>query len=198
MIKVIGLTGSIAVGKSTVTRYLREHGFEVVDADEISRHALDIGKECYNKVVERFGCVKEDGGIDRQRLGQLVFSDPLKKKQLEDIIHPYVCQKIKEEIQASQEQYIFLDVPLLYEAGLDALCDSVIVVDLPLEKQIERLMERNHIEKQAALHLIQQQMSSEEKRKKADYIIDNSCDLHELYKNIDNVLKEVCYEVVHE
>ena len=198
MIKVIGLTGSIAVGKSTVTRYLREHGFEVVDADEISRHALDIGKECYNKVVERFGCVKEDGGIDRQQLGQLVFSDPLKKKQLEDIIHPYVCQKIKEEIQASQEQYIFLDVPLLYEAGLDALCDSVIVVDLPLEKQIERLMERNHIEKQAALHLIQQQMSSEEKRKKADYILDNSCDLHELYKNIDNVLKEVCYEVVHE
>ena len=198
MIKVIGLTGSIAVGKSTVTRYLREHGFEVVDADEISRHALDIGKECYNKVVERFGCVKEDGGIDRQQLGQLVFSDPLKKKQLEDIIHPYVCQKIKEEIQASHEQYIFLDVPLLYEAGLDALCDSVIVVDLPLEKQIERLMERNHIEKQAALHLIQQQMSSEEKRKKADYIIDNSCDLHELYKNIDNVLKEVCYEVVHE
>ena len=198
MIKVIGLTGSIAVGKSTVTRYLREHGFEVVDADEISRHALDIGKECYNKVVERFGCVKEDGGIDRQQLGQLVFSDPLKKKQLEDIIHPYVCQKIREEIQASHEQYIFLDVPLLYEAGLDALCDSVIVVDLPLEKQIERLMERNHIEKQAALHLIQQQMSSEEKRKKADYIIDNSCDLHELYKNIDNVLKEVCYEVVHE
>ncbi len=198
MVKVIGITGSIAVGKSTVTRYLLTHGYQVLDADKISKEALNVGTTCYKKVVELFGCVNDDLTIDRKVLGALVFSDPSKKKQLEDIIHPYVIETLKQGISDCKENLIFLDIPLLFEVKLEYLCDKIIVVYVDEDTQVHRLMERNHIDKDAALHLMRQQLSIEEKKKLADYIVDNRFNHEDLYKNIERVLKEIKDDIIHE
>lgn len=191
MDKVIGLTGSIAVGKSTVTHYLKNKGYVVLDADEISRHALDQGTSCYQKVIKLFGCMDKEGNIDRKQLGNIVFQDQAKKKQLEDIIHPYVIDEIKRGIQSCQDKLIFLDVPLLYEVHLEKLCDKVIVVYVDEMTQKERLMKRNSISGERAEMLMKQQISIEEKRKIADYVIDNRNTLKELYINIERVLEVI-------
>ena len=198
MVKVIGITGSIAVGKSTVTRYLLTHGYRVLDADKISKEALNVGTSCYKKVVELFNCVNDDLTIDRKALGAQVFSDANKKKQLEDIIHPYVVETMKEGINECQDELIFLDIPLLFEAKLEYLCDKIIVVYVDEQTQMHRLMERNHIDDKAALHLMSQQISIEEKKKLGDYIIDNRSYHEELYKNIERVLKEIKDDIIHE
>lgn len=198
MSKVIGLTGSISVGKSTVTQYLRTQGYQVVDADEISRHALDVGNSCYEEVVRLFGCVRSDGTIDRQKLGQMIFHDSKKKEKLESIIHPYVVLQMKEAIEKCCDKLIFLDVPLLFEAHLENLCDKVIVVYINEKLQMERLMKRNHINQEQAMHLIHQQISIEKKKTMGDYVIDNSGNLENLYCNIETVLKGICNEIIHE
>ena len=196
MVKVIGLTGSIAVGKSTVTQYLLTHGYQVLDADIISHQALKQGTSAYQKVVSLFGCVKEDGTIDRKQLGNIVFSSPEKKKQLEDIIHPYVIETLQKGIQECQEPLIFLDIPLLFEAHLDYLCDKIIVVYVSEKTQCLRLMKRNRIDETSAMHLIHQQMSIEEKKHKGDYIIYNEQNIEDLYQDIERVLKDLKDETV--
>lgn len=198
MVKVIGLTGSIAVGKSTVTQYLLTHGYQVLDADIISHQALEQGTSAYQKVVSLFGCVKEDGTIDRKQLGNIVFSSPEKKKQLEDIIHPYVIETLQKGIQECQEPLIFLDIPLLFEAHLDYLCDKIIVVYVSEKTQCLRLMKRNHIDETSAMHLIHQQMSVEEKKHKGNYIINNEQNIEDLYQDIERVLKVIHDEVIYE
>ena len=128
--KVYGITGSIACGKSKGTHYFIDWGYLVVDADLISRNALTIDQECILKVQELFGCVK-DGIVDRKALGRIVFHDKNAKKQLEAIIHPYVILKMKEEIEKNKERdCIFLDIPFIYESHLEYLCDEIIVVYL--------------------------------------------------------------------
>ena len=197
MVKVIGITGSIAVGKSTVTRYLLMHGYQVLDADKISKEALNVGTACYNKVVSLFNCVNDDLTIDRKALGAIVFSDALKKKQLEDIIHPHVLETLNKGIKECEDELIFLDIPLLFEAKLEYLCDKIIVVYVDENTQMHRLMERNHIDEDAAMHLMKQQMSIEDKKKLGDYIIDNRFNHEDLYKNIERVLKEIKDEIIH-
>lgn len=190
MTKVIGLTGSIAVGKSTVTQYLLTHGYQVLDADEISHHALDQGTSCYDQVKGLFGCIDEKGNIDRKALGKIVFHDASLKKKLEDIIHPYVISELKKGIEICQDDVIFLDIPLLYEVHLEYLCDKIMVVYVDEETQIERLMRRNHISRCDALHLMGQQISIEKKKEMADFVIDNRNHYEDLYQEIERVLKD--------
>ena len=148
--KVYGITGSIACGKSTVTNYLREHGYLVIDADRISREALTIDQGCIEKVDQLFHCV-HGGIVDRKTLGKKVFHDAKAKKMLENIIHPYVISQLKEAIQENQDlPCLFLDIPLLYESHLEYLCDSIIVVYLDEKQQVKRLMERDHIDEEYA------------------------------------------------
>lgn len=188
MTLVIGITGSIAVGKSTVTNYLLNKGYCVLDADKISHTALDKGSSCYYKVIDLFDCALDDGNIDRKKLGNIVFNDALKKEKLESIIHPYVIDRLKEGIKDCHDDMIFLDIPLLYEAHLEYLCDKIIVVYIDEDLQIKRLMERNHIDEEAARLLISNQISIEDKKKIADYVIDNRGYFEVLYKHIDDVL----------
>ena len=142
--------------------------------------------------------ILDDLTIDRKMLGQIVFSDKSKKKQLEDIIHPYVIETLKQGIQECKDELIFLDIPLLFEAKLQYLCDKIIVVYVDEKTQMHRLMERNHIGQEAALHLMRQQITIEEKKKLADYIVDNRCNHEDLYKNIERVLKEIKDDIIHE
>lgn len=198
MSKVIGITGSIAVGKSTVTNYLSTHGYKVVDADEISRHALDQGTSCYKQVKDLFDCLDQEGHIDRKKLGNIVFYDKEKKQQLEAIIHPYVIDEMKKEIAQCYDDFIFLDIPLLFEVHLEYLCDKIIVVYIDKNTQLQRLIHRNQISTNEAMHLINQQISIEDKKEMGDYIIDNTQNFEDLYQNIERVLKVLKDETIYE
>lgn len=196
--KIYGITGSIACGKSTVTNYLIEKGYCVIDADQISRQALTIDQGCIEKVDELFHCVRE-GIVDRKALGKIVFHDKKAKKQLEDIIHPYVISKLKEAIQENQHRScLFLDIPLLYESHLEYLCDKVIVVYLNESKQVERLMKRDHIDREYALTIMKNQIASSKKKEMADIVLDNNNDQESLYRQIEQLLKGIENERIND
>ena len=190
MPKIFGLTGSISVGKSTVTNYLTSKGYLVLDADKLSHEAY-YDENCKKQIKKLFDCYDENDILDRKKLGKIVFSDKNKKKQLEDIIHPYVLEQMQKIIKESKEKYIFLDIPLLYECNLEYLCDEIIVVYIPEELQIQRLINRNNISKEQAKYLISQQISIEKKKKIGDYILNNSNDLSNLFKQIDTFLSNL-------
>ena len=173
--QVIGLTGGIASGKSTVSYYLITHGYEVIDADDISRHALEPGTEAFKQVIEHFPV------LDNQD----------EKNYLEGILHPYIRSVIVQKIKQSKNNIVFIDVPLLFEAGWDDLCDSTIVVSCDKETQIQRVLSRDHCTRTQALDRIRNQMSLEDKEQRADYIIRNNTNYYDLEKEILKVLKEV-------
>lgn len=196
MSRVIGITGSIAVGKSTVTQYLKTHGYCVLDADEISHQALDKESHCYHQIVECFDCLDDNQNISRQKLGQIVFHDPQQKALLESIIHPYVKEMLKKGIAQCQEPLVFLDVPLLYETHMDTMCDDVIVVYVDEKTQLKRLMKRNQIDEKQARLLMSQQISIEKKKEMGDYIIDNRQNFEDLYVQIERVLEVLKNEII--
>ena len=196
MSRVIGITGSIAVGKSTVTQYLKTHGYCVLDADEISHQALDKESHCYHQIVECFDCLDDNQNISRQKLGQIVFHDPQQKALLESIIHPYVQEMLKKGIEQCQEPLIFLDVPLLYETHMDTMCDDVMVVYVDEKTQLKRLMKRNQIDEKQARLLMSQQISIEKKKEMGDYIIDNRQNFEDLYVQIERVLEVLKSEII--
>lgn len=186
--EVLGITGSIATGKSTVTSYLKDKGYLVVDSDKLAHDALTVDQECINKTKHLFNL--GEGPIDRKALGQIIFHDQHAKTVLEGIIHPYVINKIKEEIANNQnEKFIFLDIPLLFESNLEYLCDKIIVVYLNEQEEIKRLMKRDRIDEAYAKIIIANQMSIEEKKIRADIVLDNSQCLEQLYKQIEEFLK---------
>lgn len=188
---VYGITGSIACGKSTVTNYLRSYHFQVIDADVLSRDALTIDQDCIMEVQKLFGCV-QDGVVDRKALGRIIFHNKEAKKQLEDIIHPYVIKKLKEAIDGNQDKdCLFLDIPLLFESHLEYLCDKIIVVYVNETRQLMRLMKRDQIDEPYAKTIMSQQISSEIKKNKADIVLDNNGDLQSLYEQIDKMMKGI-------
>lgn len=190
MSKVIGLTGGIATGKSTVTAYLKEKGYTVIDTDMISHEALSdhsIFTKCLSKIFD----VVDHGHVDRKKLGDIVFNDSAKRKQLEDLLHPYIKEETIKRIQACSDDMIFIDVPLLFEAHFDTLCDISVTVICDDDIQLERLMKRDHLSKEEALSRINAQMSLKDKIALSDYIITNNGSLEELYKQVEEILKKV-------
>ncbi|WP_249030031.1 dephospho-CoA kinase [Tannockella kyphosi] len=185
---VYGITGSIACGKSTVTKYLLEKGYIVVDSDKLSHQAL-FDETCKKQIYELFPEVFINNNIDRKKLGAILFSNKIAKKQIESIIHPYVIEKLNAAKKLDQN-ILFLDIPLLYEAKLEGLVDKVIVVYVTKDIQIERLIKRDNCTKEQALQRINNQIDIEEKRKKANFVLDNSLLQEDLYKQIDMLIGE--------
>ena len=185
----IGITGSIASGKSEVTKYLKTKKYLVIDSDEISRKLMDE-KKVINQVVENFGKdLLINNKIDRKKLAAIIFNDENKKELLNSIIHPLVKNKILKQIdEHATEDLIFIDVPLLFEAKFTDLVDYIIVVNVDENTQIERLMKRDNIDKEYAIKKINSQMPLSEKCKMANFIIDNSLDLCYTYKQIDEIV----------
>ncbi len=183
-----GLTGGIATGKSTVSGFLAEAGAAVVDADKIAREVVKQQKPAWRAVVDHFGeeILAPDGEIDRQRLGDIIFRSPEEKETLNRIIHPYVFQEMTAAESAIRKKrpdaVIILDVPLLFEVGMDARLAEVILVYAPERRQIERLMARNALAQENALARVRSQMNIEEKRDRATVVIDNSYDLERTRK----------------
>lgn len=179
---IIGLTGGIASGKSTVSKYLVEKGFKIFDADKIAKE-ISQEKNTQDKIFEKFGTV------DRQELKKIVFEDKNKLRELNDIIHPKVLEyykKIREN--SKQEEKIIFDIPLLFESGMDKLCDKIVVVISNYEVQVKRIVERDKIDKILAEKIISSQISNEERIKRADIIIENNSTLDDLVKRIEKKL----------
>ena len=188
-VKRIGLTGGIATGKSTVSRYLNYLGYVVLDSDQFAHEAYQDA-DVYHEIETYFPSCVSNGMIDRQALGRLVFDDPDQKKKLESIIHPYVKARLHQGIQQHHDQgVIFLDIPLLFEAHMENFCDEIWVVNLSWEAQLERLIKRNGLSEAEALSRMKSQWPLREKCAQADFVIDNNGDLASLYAQIDQRLE---------
>ena len=177
--RIIGLTGSIACGKSTVSAFLVSLGYPVVDGDRLSRDLTAPGSPALNAIIQAFGTqvLYEDGTLNRRRLGQLVFRDPGARETLDTLMAPYLWSltgRRIEEIRDSGAPLCFLDMPLLFEKGYDRLCDAVWTIWLPEDLQLARLMARDGFTRDEALRRIHAVLSSDEKASRADRVIDNS------------------------
>ena len=200
---VIGLTGGIGTGKSTAAAYLlkAEPALVHVDADAISRQLTVKEAGVDNSVLEEIGdafgkedkVLREDGSLDRAAMAGLVFADPDKKKLLEDILFRHIIKEIHDRIHEAGEddRPVLLDVPLLFESGLDSLCDAVIVLSADEDVRIHRVVARDGCSEEEVRARIRNQMSDEEKRAKADFVVDNSQGLEELQGQLDSVLEEI-------
>ncbi len=194
--KVIGLTGGIGTGKSTVARLFKDKGIPVIDLDQLVRDLQKPGKDVYRQIVEVFGkeILQKDGTLNRKELGRIVFKDSQKREKLNRIVHPAVLNKLRELIfryQASQEKFVVVEVPLLYELKLDNIFDSVILVYAPKDIQIKRIMERDNLTLEEAIDRINSQLSIEEKKKLADIIIDNSGSFENTKKQFDSIFNQL-------
>jgi len=190
--KRIVITGGIATGKSTASALLREAGYPVIDADVIARGLLDPEEAAYREVVDTFGqnIVQSDGSIDRKKLGAIVFSDAEQRERLNRITHPRVAERIDEELTALQDEpLVFLDIPLYYETeGLPSF--PVWLIYIPEDCQLARLMKRDGLSEEQARARMASQMGIEEKRKRAQRIVDNSKDIGALARALQQAVKE--------
>lgn len=188
----IGITGSIACGKSTVSDYLKEKGYTIIDADKLGHVAL-TSEDVKRRLSETFGAnILVNNEISREVLAKLVFGNDNNLKKLNNIIHP----KIKELILKLQEQHkdedmVFLDIALLYEANFVDLVEKVAVVYVDKGVQLERLMTRNSLSKEEALKRIESQMSPQEKASLGDFVINNSYRKEDTFQQIDEILEKL-------
>lgn len=191
--KVIGLTGSIATGKSQVSNYLRDKGIKVVDADLIARDLVDI-PIVKDEIKKAFGeNIYVNENLDRKKLAEIVFNNDKKRNILNDIMHPHIYKIILDEIKNSKE-IVFVDIPLLFEnekvnEKFGLKFDEIWLVYVDREIQIKRLMDRDGISRYYAEKKINSQISVEEKRKKADVIIDNRFTVEETFMQVEENLK---------
>ena len=196
MALIIGLTGGIATGKSTVAKMFINYGIPVVDTDKISLDLLKKGSNAYNEVIALFGneILLTNGDINRKKLGRAIFNDNVKRKKLNNIIHPRVKAITTSEVQRHEElgaEIIVIDVPLLFETNFVKLVDKTIVVYTTPKLQIERLIGRDSIKKEYALLKIDSQIPIGEKVKLADYVINNSKSILTTKKEFNKIIKEL-------
>ncbi|WP_435170180.1 dephospho-CoA kinase [Paenibacillus glycanilyticus] len=191
----IGLTGGIATGKSTVAAMLAERGAMLVDADQVARDVVMPGEPALEAVASAFGqaVIHTDGTLDRKALGGIVFNNRDLLAQLENILHPAIRNRMQQRIRKYEEQnprqLVVADIPLLYETGQEKLYDGVMVVYVPQALQLKRLMERNGIAEEEAQRRIGLQMDIEQKRGRADWVIDNSGSLDETRRQVGDFWK---------
>lgn len=183
--KIIGLTGGIASGKSTVTRTLLDLGAIIIDSDELAHNIMKPYKPAWKDIVKIFGTeiLNPDETINRDRLGQIVFNDPDKLRELNQITHWRIAERYKEDLRLIRkekpEAIVVMEIPLLYETHAERICDEVWVVWVDRETQMERLMQRDGISREDALKRIEAQMDLDEKARLADVVIDNRHSIEE-------------------
>lgn len=191
----IGLTGSIATGKSTVTNMLKELGAFVIDCDKTARDVVAPGTRGLAKIEEAFGkeAIAADGFMDRVYIGDLVFRNPEMKKRLENILFPLIFEALNEELLCLEREgatpVVFLDMPLLYEVKYDSYVDEVWLVYVPFEVQLSRLIKRNGYTKEEALLRIHSQIPVDKKKALAQQVIDNSGTLEDTKEQVRSLWK---------
>lgn len=194
MTYILGLTGGIASGKSTVSAYLAQNGALIIDADLIARQVVAKRSSGLKQIVAKFGeeILTASGELDRKKLGKLVFSNKELLKALTDITGPLIRAEILREIEAAkkaQVKLVVLDIPLLFETGYQTLCDKVMVVTIPSEVQLERVMKRDNLSAAEARKRIANQLPASKRNELADVLIDNSKSVAETYQQVLKWLK---------
>ncbi|KAG1135246.1 hypothetical protein G6F37_012988 [Rhizopus arrhizus] len=194
--KLVGLTGGISTGKSTVSSMLVEQGIPIIDADKIARDVVEPGRKANQLIRQHFGdqVFLSDGRIDRPKLGQIIFQDPEKRKILNKCTHPYVrLEMLKEAFKywIKGADIVVFDVPLLIESKLDKFMSYTVVVYSSESIQLKRLKERDGLTDELAMQRIKAQMPMAEKIERADIVIDNSTDLEQLKIQVKNMAKKV-------
>ena len=195
MARIIGLTGGIASGKSTVTSYLREKGYPVIDADRVVHDLQAPGGALYRVLVEHFGreILDESGELDRAVLGQRIFSNSRERDWSNRVQGQLIREALADarDRQAAQSDLFFMDIPLLIEQGYEEWFEAVWLVAVSKETQLKRLMERNHLSEVEAQERIVSQMPLEAKRSHADLVLDNNGDLAALYAQLNAALEQL-------
>lgn len=192
----LGLTGGIATGKSTADAFFRKSQIPVIDADKIAHELMNPGKASYQAIVSSFGTqvLNADQTINRKKLGQLVFNDSVLLDKLNQLTHPLIINEIKLEMDQYQKQktaIVVVDLPLLFEIGFEQECDASLVITVPQQLQLTRLMQRNHLTKSAALSRIKSQMPLSEKEKMATYVVKNTGTIGNLEKQLSDILLKI-------
>lgn len=191
--RLIGITGGIAMGKTTVSNYLATtHHFPIVDADLIARDAVAVSSPILSQIVDRYGSklIRLDGTLDRSRLGAIIFNNPSERIWLEQQIHPYVRQVFETERDRATVPTVFV-IPLLFEAEMTDLVSEIWVVYCSEQQQIQRLMQREKLSLEQAQARMQSQMPIREKCDRATLVLDNSGSLEALLKQVDRAVDRV-------
>lgn len=194
--RLIGLTGGIATGKSQVAAMLADHGAAVIDADALAREVVRPGEPALAEIAARFGTtvINPDGTLDRERLGAIVFADSDARRDLEAITHPRIAALMQQGIAEATTlgaPVVVLDIPLLLERDLDSTVDGVLLVHAPVAVQLQRLVSRDHLTGDAARQRLDAQLPIDEKRTRATWIIDNSGDLDSTRRQVDAWWRDV-------
>lgn len=201
---VLGLTGGIASGKSTVSKILADMNIPIIDADKVARDIVEKGSSVLKKIEEQFGMdvISEDGTLNRKTLGEIVFNNKEKLKVLNDITHPSIKNIVIEEINKYNKmgkRLCVVDAALLIEANYLDIVDKVILVYVDKKNQLKRLITRDNLNMDKALNKINSQLSFEEKKKYANYIIDNNEDLEYTKLQVNRIVEEILFmEDVHD
>lgn len=193
---VVAITGGIATGKSTVTRFLLELGYPVIDLDQVARQVVEVGQPCWQEIVERFGgdILHQDQTLNRKKLGEIVFNDSEALEQLNQITHPAIYRATLQQLTYYREEaepLCFIDIPLLFEAEEKYPYGESWLIYVPENIQLERLMARDHLSKEEALKRMKQQRSIEWKKTIADRIIYNDGSFSQTYQQVRNELERI-------
>ena len=193
---LVGLTGNVASGKSTVSQLLSEHGATIIDADVLARRAVEKGSPVHEAIVKRWGTsvLAPDGQLDRPALRRVVFSDARELEALNDLVHPEVERLRKArvaEAKARGDAMVICDIPLLFEKKMADRFDKIVLVDAPRPLRLERMVQERGLREAEAMKIIAAQMPADLKRARADYVIDNSGTLSELTRKVDDLWAEL-------
>lgn len=192
----LGLTGSIASGKSTADQYFKKQGFDVIDLDQINHEQLEPGHPGWENIKREFGLefINKDQTINRQLLGKVVFNDIEELKKLNSLTHPEIEKEAERRMKASKTPLCVIDAPLLFEAENYKKYDATLLIDIDEELQLKRLQKRNGLTKQEAQRRIESQMPLRLKRKLADYIIKNNGSVADLESELSALVKKLPLE----
>ena len=189
MALVVGVTGGIGCGKTAVTDYLATKGIVIADADQASRVVVEPGKPALQEISEHFGShlILEGGNLNRRALRDIIFENPEERQWLEKLLHPLINQQLRQELQQATSPYVVLVSPLLFETRQHTMADRVLVIDVAEDVQIERAIKRDQISREQAEAIVRIQDNRDERRSKADDLVDNSGSLEHLYQQLDTL-----------
>jgi len=192
---IIGLTGSIASGKSTISQLLQDKGFRIIDADLVARKVVEPGTPTLIEISKQFGdeVIHPDGTLNREALGTLIFHNPSKRKQLNELMHPAIRQEMlaqRDDLKKQGIETIIMDIPLLFESKLQHFVEKVLVVSVTEDIQLERLIKRNSLSEEEAKVRISSQLPVSEKEKAADAVIYNNGSIEESKTQLERILEE--------
>ncbi|MBE6879798.1 MAG: dephospho-CoA kinase [Ruminococcaceae bacterium] len=190
--KIYGLTGMSGAGKTTVSEVFKENGFEVINCDMVAREVTEKGTACLKEIAEKFdGVLNPDGTLDRKKLGSIVFSDKEKLKLLNDTIYPFISYRVIKGIENTDNNYVLLDAPTLFESGIDFICDGVVSVVCDKELSVKRIMARDNISEEAAESRLSSQHDKSFYKEKSSFCIENNDTADVLQKKAEEIARQI-------